>query len=208
MPAMSWRTSSAWITFRGKTTYNNRRTCDTVSAGAFFFQPDLQVPEEEMGQHTREHVMMPPRVFAHFVVIYTELGFRFLKTLFDGPPDPTEPHQETQGRTHRSGTEIIPIPRMGTERAFDEQPHRCGGLPLLAQPDPFPSELVGDGAFGTFRHGPAIPERRGNGVGQRGHGTRWGVGHGDTLDTLRSFIGIGMQGRGERLEPPPRVCWR
>ena len=54
-----------------------------------------------MGQHTREHVMMPAGVFAHFIVIHTEFGFRFLKTLFNGPPDPAEPHQETQGRTQR-----------------------------------------------------------------------------------------------------------
>src|SRR5215475_15894752 len=179
MPAMSWRTSSAWITFRGKTTSNNRRTCDTVSAGAFFFQPDLQVPEEEMGQHTREHVMMPPRVFAHFIVIHTKFSFRFLKTLFNGPPDPTEPHKETQGRTQRSVTEIVPIPRMGAERAFDEQPHRRRGLPLLAQPDPFAGELVGDGAFRAFRHGPAIPERRRDRAGHLGDGARRCVGHRD-----------------------------
>src|SRR5215831_3142097 len=69
-----------------------------------------------MGQHTREHMMMPSRVFAHFIVIHTEFGFRLLKTLFNGPPDPTEPHQETQGRTQRRVTEIVPIPRMGTRR--------------------------------------------------------------------------------------------
>src|SRR5437868_2509031 len=36
MPATYRRTSSAWKTLRGNTTSNNLRTCETVSAGAFF----------------------------------------------------------------------------------------------------------------------------------------------------------------------------
>ena len=94
MPAMSWRTSSAWKTFRGKTTSNNRRTCETVSAGAFFFQPDLEMPEKEMRQHTRQHMVVPPGVFAHFIVAHAQFGFRFLKALFNRPSHPTEPDQE------------------------------------------------------------------------------------------------------------------
>src|SRR5436190_23061742 len=116
MPAMSWRTSSAWNTFRGKTTSNNRRTCDTVSADAFFFQPALQVPEEDMRQHTCEHVMMPAGGFAHLIVIHAQVGFRFLQTLFTGPPDPAELHEETQARTERRVTELVPVPRMGAKR--------------------------------------------------------------------------------------------
>lgn len=42
------------------------------------------MPQKEVGQHTREHVMMPPGVFAHFIVIQAQFGFRFLKTLFNG----------------------------------------------------------------------------------------------------------------------------
>ena len=85
------------------------------------------MPEKEVGQHTREHVMMPSGVFAHFIVIHAQFGFRFLKTLFNGPPDPTEPHKETQGRTQRSVTEIIPVPRMGAERPLDEGfPRKAG----------------------------------------------------------------------------------
>src|SRR5215475_10572175 len=64
MPATFRSTSSSWKTLRGKTTSNNLRTCETVSAGAFFFQPHLEMPEKEMGQHTREHVMVPARGFA------------------------------------------------------------------------------------------------------------------------------------------------
>src|SRR5919109_1833121 len=106
MPAMSWRPPSAWNTFRGKTTSNNRRTCETVSAGAFFFQPELEMPEKEMRQHTREHVMVPARVFADFIVVHPQRRFRFLEALFNGPPHPTEPDQQPQGDTQRSVTEI------------------------------------------------------------------------------------------------------
>ena len=60
----------------------------------FFFQPAVQVPEKEMRQHTREHVMVPARVFAHFIVVHPQLRFRFLEALFDRPPHATEPHEQ------------------------------------------------------------------------------------------------------------------
>ena len=37
---------------------------DIVSDGAFFPQPDPRVPEKEMSQDTREHVMAPSGVFS------------------------------------------------------------------------------------------------------------------------------------------------
>src|SRR5215831_14449456 len=162
MPAMSWRTSSAWKTLRGKTTSNNRRTCETVSAGAFFFQSDLEMPQKEMGQHTGQHMVMPARVFAHFIVGHAQFGFRFLKTLFNGPPYPTEPDQQAQGNTPGGVAEVVPVLRMGSQRPLDEQPDGRSRLPVLAEHDPFAGELVGDGAFGPLRHGAAIPKRRGN----------------------------------------------
>ena len=106
MPATYRRTSSAWKTLRGNTTSNNLRTCEIVSAGAFFFQPELEMPEKEVGQHTREYVMVPARILPDFILVHPQLRFRFLEALFDGPPDPTEPHQETPGRTERSVTKI------------------------------------------------------------------------------------------------------
>src|SRR5919199_6639826 len=206
MPATYRSTSSAWKTLRGNTTANNRRTCETVSAGAFFFQPELEMPEKEVGQHTREHVMMPSGIFAHLIVVHPQLRFRFLEALFDGPPDPTEPHQETQGRTERSGTEIIPVPWMGPEGPLDEQPHRRRGVPLLAEHDPFAGELVGDGAFGPLRHGAAIPEGGGDCLGECGdRARRWGWCRRSPLGALLAFIGIGMRGRGQGLEPTSRV---
>jgi len=86
--------SSALKTLRGNTTANNLRTCETVSAGAFFFQPALQTPQKEMGEHTREHVMVPPWVFTDFIMVHAQFGFRFLKALLNGPPDAAEPDQQ------------------------------------------------------------------------------------------------------------------
>jgi hypothetical protein len=44
---------------KGNTTASNVRTCDTVSAGAFFPQVNLEMPQKEMRQHRREHMVMP-----------------------------------------------------------------------------------------------------------------------------------------------------
>ena len=48
-------TSSIVSMRKGNTTPNNLRSCDTVSAGAFFPQPSLDVPQEAMRQHAREY---------------------------------------------------------------------------------------------------------------------------------------------------------
>ena len=53
---------------KGNTTSSNVRTCDTVSAGAFFPQVHLEMPQKEMRQHRREHMVMPARIFADFIV--------------------------------------------------------------------------------------------------------------------------------------------
>ena len=74
---------------RGKTTSNSVRTCDTVRAGAFFPHVELQVPQKEMRQHRREHMVMPARIFAHFLVVHPQFGFAFCEALFHGPPQTT-----------------------------------------------------------------------------------------------------------------------
>ena len=56
---------------KGNTTSSNVRTCDTVSAGAFFPQVNLEMPQKEMRQHRREHMVMPARIFADFIVVHT-----------------------------------------------------------------------------------------------------------------------------------------
>jgi hypothetical protein len=70
----------------GRITANKMRSCDTVSAGAFFPQAHFEAPQKEMRHHTCQKMVMPAGVLAHFIVGQTQLGFRFLTTLFNGPP--------------------------------------------------------------------------------------------------------------------------
>src|SRR6266487_4382034 len=81
---MNSSTPSMVYVRRGKTTSNNVRSCDTVRAGAFFFQAQLQVPQKEMRQHRRQHMVVPARIFPHFIVVHPELGFPFFEALFNG----------------------------------------------------------------------------------------------------------------------------
>jgi hypothetical protein len=86
---------------------NKVRTCETVSAGAFFPQADVQVPQKEMRQHTRQHMVMPSRILAHFVVVHAQFRFGLLKALFNRPPHTTQPHEQTQGGTRGGIADIV-----------------------------------------------------------------------------------------------------
>ena len=66
---------------------------DIVSEGAFFPQSDPHVPEKEVSQYAREHVMAPPGIFSHLVMIQAKLGFGFLEALFYGPSDAAQPDE-------------------------------------------------------------------------------------------------------------------
>jgi hypothetical protein len=44
---------------QGKTPSSNLRTCDTVNAGAFFSQVELQGPQKAMRQHRRGPMVVP-----------------------------------------------------------------------------------------------------------------------------------------------------
>jgi hypothetical protein len=54
----------------GNTSRNRILSCDSVTDGAFFPQPNLQVPEEEVGEHTCDHVVMPTHEFSDFVMVH------------------------------------------------------------------------------------------------------------------------------------------
>ena len=77
-----------------------------MRAGAFFPQAELQVPQKEMRQHGREHMMVPASVFAYFIVIHPEFRFAFFKALLNRPPHATEPDKRAQGRAHRGITDV------------------------------------------------------------------------------------------------------
>src|SRR5215471_16034685 len=87
---MNASTSSLVYLRRGKTTSKIVRSCDTVRAGAFFPQTQLQVPQKAMRQHRRQHVVMPARIFADFIVGHPQLGFAFFEALFHSPLNQTK----------------------------------------------------------------------------------------------------------------------
>jgi hypothetical protein len=94
IPATRWRTPSIVKVFQGKTTSSRVLRWDTIVAGALFPQAYLQMPEEEMGSHGGEHVMLPLRVFADFTVVHPQFGFGLFEALFNGPPQATQPHKQ------------------------------------------------------------------------------------------------------------------
>src|SRR5712691_4072469 len=63
--------------------------------------------------------MMPPRIFAEFVVVHAQFGFGLREALFHGPTHTTEPHQEAQGHTPWGVAEVVPIGGMLPEGAFN-----------------------------------------------------------------------------------------
>jgi len=81
---MNSSTPSIVYVRKGKTTANNVRSCDTVRAGAFCPQVQLQVPQKEMRQHRRQHMVVPAGIFAHFIMGHPELRFAFFKALLNG----------------------------------------------------------------------------------------------------------------------------
>ena len=92
---------------RGKTTAKNVRRCDTVRAGAFFPQVPLQVPQKDMRQHRRQHMVVPAGILAHFILDHPALRLAFCKALLDRPAHATAPDQGPQGRARRCMTERI-----------------------------------------------------------------------------------------------------
>jgi hypothetical protein len=89
MVATNARASADVYVRMGRITSNKMRSCDTVSAGAFFFQADFQVPQKEVRQHTRQDMVMPAWIFAYFILGHAQFGFGLLKALFNRPPHAT-----------------------------------------------------------------------------------------------------------------------
>jgi len=111
-------------------------------AGAFFPQPDPQVPQEEVSEHAREHVVIPSRIFPHLIVIHPKLTLGFLKALLDGPPDTTQPDKGLEARTRRRIADIVGVLGLVAERSFDHQPDGLLREPIARKNDLPLVELV------------------------------------------------------------------
>jgi hypothetical protein len=79
--------------FIGRITSIRVLSCESVIDGAFFSRPDFQVPEEEMSQYAREHMVLPAWELSHFVVVHAQFGFGLLEALLDGPAQTAEPNK-------------------------------------------------------------------------------------------------------------------
>ena len=105
---------------------------DIVSEGAFFPQPDPHVPQKEVSHDAREHVMTPPWIFPHLVMIHSKLGFGFLEALFYRPPDAAQPDKGFQAGAGGRITDIEGIGRGVSNGPFDDQPDGFSGQALPA----------------------------------------------------------------------------
>jgi len=128
-------------------------SCDTGSAGAFFSQFCLDVPQEEMPRHTGEHVVVPAGVLPDFVVIHAKFCLAFLECLLNRPSQPTEPHEQSEARILGSITDEIGVLRLFADRAPDHQPDLPIGQVIFAESYSLPCEIIINGALGTLRHG-------------------------------------------------------
>ena len=79
--------------FKGKITSISVLSCDSVMDGAFFPQPDFQVPKEKVSKHTGQNMVIPTSIFPNLIMIHTQVSFGFLKALFYGPSKATEPNE-------------------------------------------------------------------------------------------------------------------
>ena len=59
--------------------------------GAFFPQPDFQVPKKKVRQHARLYVMMPAHILSDFIVVHAQLCLGLLKTLLNRPTQAAKP---------------------------------------------------------------------------------------------------------------------
>ena len=82
--------------FMGRTALIGSLSCDSVTAGAFFPQPDSHMPEEKVGGHASDHMVTPPRILPYLVVDHSQIGLGVLEALFNSPADAREPDKGFQ----------------------------------------------------------------------------------------------------------------
>ena len=126
--------------------------------GAFFPQPDFQVPKEKMSQHARYYVMMPAGVLSHLILVHSQLGFGLFKALLDGPAQSAEPDKGWQPCTDRCIADEIVIFGIAVDGSADDQPDLFLRQARVGKFDPATSKLVGDRTFGALGNFAPIPE--------------------------------------------------
>src|SRR5712691_5404003 len=75
-----------WIVSRASGVYSEHGGVVRIHPRYRGTPPNFEAPQKEMRHHTCQKMVMPAGVLAHFIVGHAQFGFRFLKTLFNGPP--------------------------------------------------------------------------------------------------------------------------
>ena len=189
-------------TFIGNTALMSSLSCDSVIAGAFFPQSDSHVPEEEVSQHTGDHMVSPPRKFSHLVMVHPQIGLGLLEALFDSPANPREPDKGLQsGGSTRIGDEegVCGILSDGTA---NKQPDPFVRHTVFGQNHPFLHKLIGHGTLRSLGDLAAIPEIVVRALGQFLKRDR--LGRCCSKNPLLSFfspVAIGLLQDGRLLSP-------
>jgi hypothetical protein len=159
-----------------------------------------------MRQHRRQHMVMPARVFADFIVSHTEFRFAFFEALFHSPPKTTEPDQGAPGGARRGMTDGIGIRRLGASCPLDHEPDRAVRQAALTQRHALPGTRILERPLRPFCHLPAIPAGSGPWRRHRRHQARCVVrGYHHALPSDVSLIrGALILGPGT-LEPATRL---
>ena len=203
---MSASTPSMVYLRKGKTTSNNVRSCDTVRAGAFFPQMQLQVPQKEMRQQRHQHIVVPAGVLAHFLMGHPKLRFPFFKALLDCPAYATEPDKGPQRRARWRITDRVGIHWVSPQRPLAHQPDRPLWQPLLTEDHTLAGKGIHKGPLRPCRDRARIPAGGGQVRRHSSHGT-WG-GLGANHHPLRAgfpLIRIAPVRRLWALEPAARL---
>ena len=97
-------------------------SCDTVIDGAFFSQPDFQVPKEEVSQHTGQNMVIPSGVFPNLVMIHPQFRFGFLEALLYGPAETAEPDECGQPCANGGIADEISVSAIRSDATSDNEP--------------------------------------------------------------------------------------
>jgi hypothetical protein len=82
---------------KGNTPSRKVRSCETVSAGAFFPQLQLPVPQTKVGQHREQPLLVPAGIRAALIMVHPSCRLTVREALCKGPPHATEPAEDAQG---------------------------------------------------------------------------------------------------------------
>ena len=114
----------------GSTVLSKILSCESVMSGAFFPQPNPDVPQEKVSEHAGEDVVIPGWILSHLRVVHSELSLGFLKDLLDGPTNPAQTNEAVESGAHRGIADKVPA-ALPIEASLQGEPHRPGRLPHL-----------------------------------------------------------------------------